>query len=89
MEAAVIALAILIGSLIIGRDLKMAVDPTAFNEALQEVADGLAALAESIANVPAEDTSGQEALDAATERLQSFASTLGELKVAEDAEDAG
>lgn len=84
-----IAFAILTAALILGRDIKMALDTSAFNDALQAVADGLNAVAESIANPPAGEAAAQAVLNDAAAKLQGFASQLTDMKAAEDAEDAG
>jgi len=82
-----IAIAILVHALVLGRDLRMALDRTALDNGLQAVADGLTALAESISNPPANLNEAQAALDETGARLQTFASQLTDMKSAEDTED--
>lgn len=89
MEAAIIALAILVGSLIIGRNILMALDRSGLDAALQAVADGLTEVAAAIANPPADSGEAQAVLDEAAAKLNAFAGQLGEMKSAEEAEDSG
>lgn len=83
----VVAFALILQANILGRYLLMALDRTQLDAGLQAVADGLTALAASIANPPANLAEAQTALNDTGAKLTAFASQLGELKTAEDAED--
>jgi hypothetical protein len=84
-----IAFAIIMHAKILGKELNMALNRDALDRGLQAVADGLSALAAAIANPPANLAEAQAALDDTGTKLEAFAAQLGELKTAEDAEDAG
>lgn len=83
-----IAVAIILHALILGKDLRMALDRTSLDAGLQAVADGLQALADSIANPPANLGEAQAALDETGAKLQAFAGQLTDMKTSEDTEDA-
>lgn len=86
---ATVALSILVSALIIGKDIRMALDRSGLDAALQSVADGLQEVAAAIANPPADSGEAQAVLDEAAGKLNAFASQLGDMKSAEDVEDAG